>query len=337
MQNRRGIAQWWKRENLYIYCHLCPHQCKLKDGERGICNSRVNENGTLYTEAWNLWDAVNCDPVEKKPLFHFLPGSRTLSVATNGCNLRCLNCQNHKTSQTTPGRPGHTYCEPKDTVNAAIKYECSSISYTYSDPVVYYEQMLETAKEAKKSNLKNIMVSAGYINPAPLKELIPWIDAVNIDLKSFSSKTYKQLCKVELKPVLKSLKEIKESGTWLEITNLIIPEYTDDEQTIKLMCKWLVKNSFAETPLHFNRFFPAHKLSHLPPTPVEKINKAIYIAKNEGIKYIYSGNMLTDIHENSYCHNCNHIIIERSGYRVIDSFMKKNACSQCNTVIPGYF
>ncbi len=282
-------ALFWDKET--FTCKLCPHNCTLAEGQRGICRTRVNHNGTLCTLAWNNPCAINADPIEKKPLFHFMPGTQTLSIATAGCNMRCLNCQNNHISQYSPDEIPSYRLNPTDIINRAIDYNTPSISYTYTEPTVYYEFMLETAKLARSNGIKNIIVSNGYINTPPLKKLCKWIDAANIDLKCFDPVLHQKLTGAKLKPVLNTLKTLKDNGIWLEITHLVVPEYSDDTNTFRLMCDWLVKGGFSGTPLHINRFFPQHKLSHLDPTPIETIKEMCHIAEECGIKYIYPGNI----------------------------------------------
>lgn len=220
-----------------------------------------------------------------------MPGTQTLSIATAGCNMRCLNCQNNHISQFSPDEIPSYRLNPTDIINRAIDYNTPSISYTYTEPTVYYEFMLETAKLARSNGIKNIIVSNGYINTPPLKKLCKWIDAANIDLKCFDPVLHQKLTGAKLKPILNTLKTLKDNGIWLEITHLVVPEYSDDTNTFRLMCEWLVKEGFSGTPLHINRFFPQHKLSHLDPTPIETIKEMCHIAEEYGIKYIYPGNI----------------------------------------------
>lgn len=282
-----------KRESnkMGVRCTLCPHFCFLKEGERGLCKTRVNRDGTLYTTAFNNPCSIAIDPIEKKPLFHFLQGSITLSLATAGCNLRCLNCQNHTIATATPDEIPSRELTAKEIVKLARQYGCPSISYTYTEPTVYYEYMLEIAKEAKKEGLKNIIVSNGYINRAPLLELIEQLDAANIDLKSFHPETHKELTGGKLEPILETIKELKKGGVHLELTHLMIPQYSDQLDNFEEMVKWLVAEGFSDTPLHLSRFYPNHKLSHLPRTPRELILEAIEIAEAHGIKNVHPGNM----------------------------------------------
>lgn len=330
-------AYWWRVENHSVRCLLCPHACLLGEGETGICRTRQHVNKKLVTTAYGNLCAVNIDPIEKKPLFHFHPGTSTFSVATNGCNLRCLNCQNHTISQSPPDGLNAVWLTSAELVAAAKNQNCTSISYTYTDPVAFYEYMLDTARIARNAGLANIFVSSGYINSRPLKELCQVIDAANIDLKCFDDDIYHRLCGASLRPVLKALQTIKEAGVWLEITNLIIPGWTDNIEMIEKMCSWLADNGFEESPIHFSRFFPSHKLNHLSPTPVETIEKAAIIAIRSGLKYVYTGNMPGSDLEKTRCHNCNTNLIIRRGNILMENHLRTNTCPVCETIIPGIF
>lgn len=323
-----------KLQNDNIKCTLCPHECVLYSGKTGICRTRKNINGQLYTLAYANPCAVNIDPIEKKPLYHFLPNSKTFSIATAGCNLKCLNCQNASISQTTPLQTPNYTLFPHQIIEEATLNNCKSISYTYTDPIVFYEYTYHTAKLAHQNKLKNVIITAGYINEEPLKKLLKFVDAVNVDLKSFNNKIYKKISKVNLFPILNTLKTIKNAGIWLEITNLLIPGINDDTHTINTMCKWLIQNNFAETPIHFSRFFPTYKMKNTPPTPINTLEKAIKIAEKNGLKFIYAGNTTGHKNENTYCPNCNKKIISRENYSV-QKKEKLKTCPKCKEKIPG--
>lgn len=286
------IAKYQKAlEGQQVECLLCPHFCVLKEGQTGICRTRENIGGTLYSNAYGNPCSVAVDPIEKKPLYHFLPGSRILSISTAGCNLRCLNCQNWSISQKNPTEVTAYELSPEAIVELALKEGTESIGFTYTEPTVFFEYMLETAKLARQKGVKTVMVSNGYINPEPLKELCAYLDAANIDLKVFDDATYKKLTGAKLKPVLDTLRILKSEYVWLEITNLLVPGYSDDPIRIQEMCNWLVIHGFSDTPLHFSRFFPNFKLPETKPTPVELVHQACEIAKNSGIRLVYAGNM----------------------------------------------
>ena len=318
-----------------LKCQLCPNNCIIKEGEESDCRTRINKNGILECIAYGNPCAVHIDPVEKKPLYHFLPSSKTLSIATAGCNLACLNCQNWEISQTSPAKTRNYKLMPEDVVKKCLENDCLSIAYTYSDPVVFYEYVLDTAKIARQEHIKNIIVSAGYIYEKPLREWCNYIDAANIDLKSFSNDIYEMLSAGTLEPVLNTLRILKEEEVWLEITNLIVPSWTDDLDMIKKMCDWLYDNEFENTPLHFSRFFPHYKLTDLPPTPVEILLKAKQIAKESGLNFVYIGNAPETGSCITNCPNCNTILIERIGYSIQQMKLSNNCCPECGIFIHG--
>jgi len=317
-----------------VVCLICPNECTLKEGELSDCRNRIVRKSKLYTMAFGNLCAANVDPVEKKPLYHFLPGSATFSIATAGCNLACLNCQNWTISQSSPDKTKNYDMPPENVVERAIAANCRSIAYTYSEPVTFYEYVYETSKLAHDAGIKNIMVSNGYINREPLKQLCRHLDAANIDLKSFSDSTYLKLNGGKLQPVLDALKIYRDEGVWLEITNLIVPGWTDKPDEIKQMCGWLASNGFADTPLHFSRFQPQYKLEHLPPTPAGILTRAAETARSEGLKYVYIGNMPGAGVEDTICPKCKQKVVDRSGYRIVTNNIHKGCCI-CGTAIPG--
>jgi pyruvate formate lyase activating enzyme len=318
-----------------IMCRICPNECVLKEGEISKCNNRRVRDSRLYTMAFGNPCSVAVDPVEKKPLYHFFPGSRAFSIATAGCNLVCLNCQNWTISQTGPDKTRNYDLLPEMVVSEASKNNCLSIDYTYSEPITFYEYTFETASLAKKAGIKNIVKSNGYINPEPLKKLCTVIDAANIDLKSFNESTYLRLSGGKLQPVLDSLKIYREMGVWLEITNLIVPTWTDNTDEIGKMCKWLSDNGFNDTPLHFSRFQPMHKLEQLPPTPVEVLRSAAKIAAGEGLKYIYIGNIPGNEMADTKCPSCGTTVVARQGYRIVLNNVKDGKCNKCGKEVKG--
>ncbi|MDZ7738728.1 MAG: AmmeMemoRadiSam system radical SAM enzyme [Bacteroidales bacterium] len=318
-----------------IMCNICPNECVLKEGELSDCRNRIVRDGELYTMAYGNPCALNLDPVEKKPLYHFMPSTLAFSIATAGCNLACLNCQNWNISQTSPDKTRNHDLNPEKVVKSALEYACRSIAYTYSEPVTFYEYMLNTASLAKQSGIQNIMVSNGYINKEPLIRLSKVIDAVNIDLKSFNNSTYLKLTGGKLDPVLNTLRTLKDQGVWLEITNLVVPEYTDNMDEIREMCKWLYDNGFSDTPLHFSRFQPLYKLEQLPPTPVSSLNKAYDIARKEGLKHVYIGNVPGTHASDTSCPECGKTLVERKGYSIKVNNIESGRCKFCNTQISG--
>jgi pyruvate formate lyase activating enzyme len=278
---------------------------------------------------------MHIDPIEKKPLFHFLPGSSSYSVATAGCNLTCKNCQNWEISQQSPKSTGQGDMYPEKLVDDAISKGCKSIAYTYSEPVAYYEYVFDTARYARMRGIKNLFISNGYINEQPLRDLSKYLDAANIDLKCFSEDTYARLSGGRLKPVLNALKVLKQEGVWLEITNLIIPGWTDDLTVIREMCTWLVVNGFHDTPLHFSRFHPAYKLSGLQSTPAETLASARIIALEAGMQYVYVGNMHNHVAEDTLCPSCGKVLIGRNGYQITENNLEGDACMFCHVRIAG--
>ena len=330
-------ALYYKQlENNIVQCELCPKKCVIKEGKTGDCRTRKNIKGELISLVYGRAVAFNIDPIEKKPLYHFLPGSKAFSIGTTGCNLHCQHCQNYDTSQAEANEfNGHTLL-PEDIVKIAKDKKCESISYTYNEPTVFYEYMLDSAKIAKKQGIKNTIVSNGFINKEPLKELCKYIDAANIDLKSFNNDFYKKTCGAWLEPVLNSLKILKENNIWLEITNLIIPTLNDDLKEIKKMCMWIKENLGKDVPLHFSAFYPTYKLLDKPRTSEQILMKARDIALKEGLEFVYVGNIQTEAN-NTYCPNCNELLIKRDGFFVAENKIENNQCYKCNRKIAGVF
>ena len=332
----------WSKEAIYyiktpkgLKCKLCPQHCDIKEGELGDCRTRKNYNGTLYSLVYGNPCAIHLDPIEKKPLNHFLPQSLAYSLATAGCNLACLNCQNYTISQVSPYDTRNYELMPEQVVEEAKKYGAKSIAYTYSEPIVFYEYVYDTAKLARIDGVKNVFVSAGYINEQPLRNICKYLDAANIDLKSFSNDIYEMLNAGTLEPVLNTLKIMKEEGVWLEITNLVVPQWTDDLDMIKKMSDWLYENGFKDTPLHFSRFHPEYKLTNLPPTPVDTLVKAREIAMNAGLNFVYIGNVPGSEAQNTYCPNCKKLLVERDGFLVKQNHIIHGKCEYCKTPIAG--
>jgi pyruvate formate lyase activating enzyme len=318
-----------------IMCRICPNECVLKEGELSKCNNRKVIRSKLYTLAYGNPCSVNVDPIEKKPLYHFLPGSRAYSIATAGCNLVCLNCQNWTISQTSPDKTRNFSLPPDKVVSESIAKGCKSIAYTYSEPVTFYEYAYDTAVMARNAGIKNVFKSNGYIYPEPLKKMCRVIDAANIDLKAFSESTYLKLSGGKLQPVLDALKIYLDSGVWLEITNLVVPTWTDNTEEIGKMCKWLSENGFRDVPVHFSRFYPTYKLEQLPPTPVELLNKAAQIAASEGLRFVYTGNVPGNELSDTLCPKCKSRLIVRQGYRIAENNLENDRCSNCGTQISG--
>ncbi len=332
----------WSRLAMYqvdtprgIRCQICPNECTLGEGEMSDCHNRKVYNGKLYTIAYGNPCAIHIDPIEKKPLYHFYPGSDAFSIATAGCNLACLNCQNWTISQSSPEQTQNYDLMPDKVVAQALKYNCASIAYTYSEPITFYEYLFDSGKLAHDAGIKNVFVSNGFINKEPLVNLCKVIDAANIDLKSIDDSIYLKLTAGKLEPILSSLKTLKDEGVWLEITNLVIPSWTDDLEMIKKMCGWLTQNGFDDTPLHFSRFHPQYKLQRLPATPVNTLEKAKDIALAEGLKFVYIGNVPGTNATDTSCPQCHEKLIDRSGYTIADIQITNGKCPHCNQEIAG--
>ena len=343
-RNDAPASLWkWSREvdfyhplpNGDVACGICPNNCVLSENDRSICRSRVNKGGKLYTLAYGNPCAVNLDPIEKKPLFHFHPRSQALSIAATGCNFRCLNCQNWQISQVKPEAVRHYDLFPMAVVQKAIENQAASIAYTYSEPTTYFEYMLDTATIARKEGIYNLWVSNGFINPKPLQALCRVLDAANVNLKSFSDAVYRKLNGGRLKPVLETFKTMHDQGVHFEMTTLVVPGYVDDPEMIKSMCEWILENLGPNHPLHFLRFFPRYKLDRLPPTPVAKLTEFRNLAMKQGIRYVYVGNVPGHEGNHTYCHNCGRLLIKRTGYHIPAYNLTDDVCKFCNTKIPG--
>ncbi len=325
---------WKKLEGKTVQCQLCPRQCVIKDKKRGDCRVRENNSGTLYALVYGKACAVAVDPIEKKPFFHFLPGSSAYSIGTAGCNLHCKFCQNWTTSQANPEDVHAEALSPKEIVQNAIDNGCKTIAYTYNEPIVYYEYVLDTAKLAKKKGLKNIIVCNGFINQEPLLEWCKYIDGANIDLKGFTDEYYRKITGAWLQPVLDTIKTLHEKKVWLELTNLIVPTLNDDMKTIKKMCEWIKDNLGTDVPLHFSAFFPCYKLDNLPATPPKTVLKARETALKAGLNYVYAGNISVEKEGNTYCPKCKELLIERRWFEVSQNNIKDGKC-KCSHKIPG--
>ncbi|MBD3264591.1 MAG: AmmeMemoRadiSam system radical SAM enzyme [Candidatus Omnitrophica bacterium] len=326
---------WEKLKDSLVQCRLCPRLCVLKPGEKGFCKARKNIKGKLFTLTYGYPVALHPDPIEKKPLFHVYPGSDSYSIATAGCNLRCKFCQNWEISQVDAEKINPDFKKASEIVRRAKTSGCKTIAFTYTEPTIFYEYMLEISKIAANEDMPCVMHSAGYINEKPLRRIAQYIKAANIDLKGFNDKFYSSYCNGDLSTVLRTLKILKEEGVWIEITNLIIPGANDDEEELKKMCNWIKENLGAEVPLHFSRFFPMHRLINLSPTPVSTLLKAKKIARDCGLKFVYVGNVPRNIHESTYCPNCNKLLIKRVGYSIIENNIENGRCPRCGENIPG--
>jgi pyruvate formate lyase activating enzyme len=329
-------ASYYSRlSNRRIHCTLCPRSCIVGNGQRGFCRVRENREGEYYTLVHSNPCAVHIDPIEKKPLFHFFPGTAALSIATAGCNFSCRNCQNHDISQARPDDTVNIDLPPEDVVALALKYEAPTIAYTYTEPTVFYEYMLQTAKLGRRKGVLNMYHSNGYISKDALNELARYLDGANVDLKGFSDSFYREITGGTLDPVLESLKILKRNNVWLEITNLVIPTKNDSSTMIKDLCNWVCAELGSDTPVHFSRFYPQYRMQNLPPTPVETLKKAAEIAHASGLDYVYIGNVPGISEENTICPECSKRIIGRTGYHVNSYELQAGHCRFCGTAIAG--
>ena len=318
-----------------IKCELCPRFCILGDKERGFCGVRENQGGKYYTLVYGQVASLNIDPIEKKPFFHFLPGSEAFSLATAGCNLSCKFCQNWEISQMRPEQVKNIYLPPESVVASCLKYNSPVIAYTYTEPVIFFEFMYDTCVLARKSNIKNVVVTAGYINPEPLADLIKVVEAIKVDLKAFNQNFYRDYVRGELQPVLESIKQIAKSKTWLEIVYLVIPTLNDNPEEIRQMCRWLKAEIGPDYPIHFSRFHPMYLIKNLPPTPISTLEQLRNIALAEGLHFVYIGNVPGHPGENTYCPRCGKLIIERYGYAIKKKELSGNKCRFCGQEIAG--
>lgn len=329
-----------KLDNNQVKCNLCSHRCSpIDDSKRGICGVRKNIEGKLYSLVYGKAIACSVDPIEKKPLFNFFPGSKTYSIATMGCNFRCENCQNYDISQLPKERIKISGKEltPEEIVSAALKYECKSIAYTYSEPTIFFEYAYEIAKIAHKNGLKNIFVTNGYITSEALKKIGPHLDAANIDLKSFNKDVYSKKCGAVLQHVLDSIKLYKKLGIWIEITTLIIPTINDSDDELLKIAKFIKNEVDKKTPWHVTQFFPTYKMVNIPRTPITTLSKAREIGLSVGLRYVYVGNTPGELGENTYCHKCKKIIIQRFGYIIQENKINNSGCAFCGEKIDGVF
>ena len=330
-------ASYYKKiDGQTVQCELCPRSCTLSGGQRSFCRAREPKDGKLYSLVYAKSCAVHIDPIEKKPLFHFLPATPIFSIATAGCNFRCKYCQNWQISQFPPEETYNEDLLPEEIVTRTIKSNCPSIAYTYTEPSIFFEYMLDTAKIAKNKGIRNMYHSNGSLNPKPVEELSLYLDAANIDLKGFTQEFYTEVCAGYLETVLETLKILKRNKVWLEITNLVIPNLNDDMEKIKQMCLWIKENLGKDTPIHFSRFWPQYKLTNLNPTPVQVLEKARAIALDCGLKFVYIGNVPGHTAENTYCPKCLKPVIIRRGFTVLEnSLTAEGNCKFCAEPIPG--
>jgi len=319
----------------YVRCNLCPNYCIIAEGERGDCRVRENRGGRLYSMVYGNPCAVHLDPIEKKPFYHYLPTAGAFSIATAGCNLSCLYCQNWSISQVPPEETHNVDLPPESVVAAARASEAPVIAFTYSEPIVFYEYMLAIAKLARQAGLRSVVVSAGFINQEPLRELCRAVDAIKIDLKGYDEGFYREVCGGELHSVLATIQTIYESGAHLELVNLVVPTLNDDLDQLRQLARWVARDLSPDVPLHFSRFHPMYKLANLPPTPVETLDRAREAAMEEGVRFVYVGNVPGNPGNNTYCPACGRAVIVREGFTVTEYHLVDGRCAYCGQLIPG--
>jgi pyruvate formate lyase activating enzyme len=320
-----------------VKCGLCRFRCAIADGRRGICGVRENREGTLYSLVYGKAVAENIDPIEKKPLFHFHPGSRTFSVATVGCNFRCRHCQNYSISQSAweGGRIGGYDLPPEEIVGRAVAAGCASISYTYTEPTIFFEYAYDTARLARQAGLKNVFVTNGYITPEALALISPFLDAANIDLKGFSDKFYREVVHAKLGEVLETIVDYKRLGIWIEITTLIIPDYNDSDAELKELARFIAEKVGVDTPWHVSQFYPTYLLTDQHRTPVATLRRARQIGLDAGLRFVYEGNVPGEGGENSYCPGCGELLISRRGFFIRENRVRAGECPSCLTPVAG--
>lgn len=329
-------ARYYRKLNgRRVQCDLCFRRCVVSDGQRGFCRNRENRNGIYYSVVYGKPSALQVDPIEKEPCYHMWPGTRIFCTGTAGCNNRCRFCHNWHLSQQSLEDIDHTPASPEDIVSMAKQYGCESLSFTYNEPTVFYEYVFDVAKVGQKNGLGVLCHTNGLINQAPLLALLDHLNAVSVDLKAFTENFYKKVCSSRLKPVLDTLRTIRQSGKHLEIVYLMIPTLNDDPEEIRQMCRWLVENLGAETPLHYSRFFPNYKLTHLPPTPIETLEKAHETAMKEGLHYVTIGNVPGHTYNSTFCPQCRKKVIHRVHFEVRANYLKKGQCGFCGYPIAG--
>jgi len=318
-----------------VRCYLCAHHCTIHRGRRGVCGVRINKDGTLYSLVYGKLVSLNIDPIEKKPLFHFYPASSSFSIATVGCNFKCKHCQNYEISQYPHSHddvPGKNI-NPEQVVDAADQAGCRSISYTYTEPAIFFEFAYECARLAHKRGIKNVFVSNGYMGPEAARTIAPYLDAINIDLKG-SDEFYKRICGARLRPVTETIQLMRKLGVWLEVTTLLIPAHNDSDEDLDAIIEFIYSVD-PGIPWHVSQFYPTFELLDQPRTPVETLKRARERGIQKGLKYVYEGNVPGEGTENTYCHNCKEILVERIGYRIVNNSIKNGSCFKCHEKVDG--
>ena len=325
-----------KLDDQKVRCLICAHSCILTPGKRGVCGVRENQDGSLMSLVYGKAIALNVDPIEKKPLFHFYPGTKSFSIATVGCNMRCLNCQNSDISQMVwdENRIQGQNAPPDVIVQAAIDQQCKTIAYTYTEPAVYFDYALDTAKLAHEKGIKNIFVTNGYLTQKALKAFAPHLDGANVDLKSFNDQTYRVICGARIQPVLDSIRFMKELGVWVEITTLLIPGINDSEDEIKTIADF-IQSCDPGIPWHISRFHPTYRMMDIPPTSIEAVQRAREIGLEEGLRFVYTGNVADEKGESTFCYQCGALLILRRGFELASKRIVNGKCPECGVAIDG--
>jgi pyruvate formate lyase activating enzyme len=336
MQGGKEAYLYERRDDGKVHCYLCNHHCVIASGKRGICGVRENNNGTLYTLVYERLITANVDPIEKKPLFHLQPGTRAFSVATVGCNFRCLHCQNHEISQISlrGGEISGDRVPPRELVAMALRYDCASIAYTYTEPTIFFEYAFDTAKLSSERKLRNCFVTNGYMTMEAIDMIAPFLDAANVDLKSYSDTFYKDICGANVAPVLEAIRGLKDRGVWVEVTTLIIPTLNDSDDELRNIARF-ISSIGREIPWHVSAFYPSFKMLDKPRTPPETIHRARQIGLDEGLRYVYTGNIMCGEGEDTYCHQCHSLLIGRRGYHISENRVRHGACPVCGATIDG--
>lgn len=339
VETLKEAVLWDVAEGQKVHCRLCSFRCLIGAGKLGHCNVRKNIDGKLYSLNYYKVCAANPDPIEKKPLFHFLPGTRSFSIAAVGCNFRCEFCQNWQISQAAleTGRIDGETIVPEQIVEMAVRSGCKSMAYTYTEPTIFMELCNDCARPAKQRGLANVFVSNGYLTREAIDFAAEWLDGINVDLKAFSDDYYRDLCGARLGPVLDSIAYLaKETDIWIEITTLLLPGQNDSEEELKKLAGWLVKEAGPDVPWHISRFYPQYKYTDSEPTPLESMQRAEAIGKAAGLRHVYLGNVPGTDGENTYCYNCRTKLVERVGYRIVANHIKDSKCPKCGTEIAGF-
>jgi pyruvate formate lyase activating enzyme len=335
----KAAVLWDPADGGRTQCRLCSFRCLIDDGKLGHCLVRQNQGGTLYSLNYHKVCAANPDPIEKKPLFHFQPGSQAFSIAAMGCNFRCEFCQNWQISQAAldAGEIDGQAVSPEQIVAAARRSGCRSVAYTYTEPTIFMELCADCGKLAKREGLANVFVSNGYLTREAIDFAAPWLDGINVDLKAFTGDYYKRLCKARLQPVMDSIAYIaRQTKIWIEVTTLLLPDENDSEDELKRLAAWLVDAAGPDVPWHISRFHPQYKYQESRATPLSSLQRAERIGREAGLRYVYMGNVPGSKSESTFCYHCGRLLIERMGYRILGNVVEGSKCPQCGTKIAGF-